>query len=123
MDQLPAKFLLGLFRLLNRVVPGDILVKGANGDHGDHSGQEENNDQGIHNCEPLINLASFPLDSTYLNVSVGHRVQNVIPAGGPLYVVVSDKRYSVSVLDRCFLANFCRNFHRLALVWIAIEAL
>ena len=123
MDQLPAKFLLSLFRLFNRVVASNVLVKGANGDHGDHSGQEENDDQGVHNCEPLIKLAGDDFNLTYLNISVRHRVQNVIPAGGPLYVVVSNKRYGVSVLDGCLLVNFRRNFHRLALVWIAIEAL
>ena len=56
-------------------------MHGSEQDHGHHAAQEENNDKRVDYAEPL-------------DLGVGHRVQYVVPARGPLDIIV------LLVLDR-----------------------
>lgn len=89
MHELPAVLFLDIVATLSRVVLGEILVHGAEENHGNHSGQEEHNDERVENAEPL-------------NLGVGHGVENVVPARGPLDLVLFDVRGTVRVRDREF---------------------
>lgn len=71
MDQFPAKLLLCVFLTVELVVTRDVSVKSPHQNHSDHSGQKEDDHERVHDGEPL-------------DVGVGDRVQDVVPAGGPL---------------------------------------
>jgi hypothetical protein len=70
MHQLPATLLLGLLESLHLVVAGDLLVQGAQHDHGDHSGEEENDHERVD-------------DGEVVDLVVGVALQIHIPAVGP----------------------------------------
>ena len=57
------------------VVARDVLVQSSEHDHGHHDGEEDHDDEGVDDAEPL-------------DVGVGHGVQDVIPARRPTDVVV-----------------------------------
>ena len=56
-------------------------MKCSEEDHGNHSREEEDNDQAIKNREPL-------------DVCVGHTVQDVIPSAWPFYIIFSAAKKS-----------------------------
>ena len=68
-------------------IPGDVLVEGAEKDHGDHAGQEENDDERVEDGEPL-------------DVGVGHGLEDVVPAAAPLHLVLRVEGDRVAVRDR-----------------------
>jgi len=69
--QLPAVFFLGLF-LRGVVVARDVQVKGAKENHGNHEGEEDDNDKGVDEAEPV--------DLGIINIQVA------VPAGVILLV-------------------------------------
>ncbi len=74
--QLPAELLLDIVAgILRAIVLGQVLVHGAEQNHGDHTAEEEHNDERVDNAEPL-------------DLGVWHGVQDVVPARGPLDVIV-----------------------------------
>ena len=72
-DELPSKLLLGILLAVQLVVAGNVPVEGPHQDHSDHSRQEEDNDERVHDGEPL-------------DVRVGDRVEDVVPARRPLHI-------------------------------------
>ena len=68
------------------VVLDEVLVNGAQQNHGHHATQKEHNDQWVQYAEPL-------------DFGVWHRVQYVIPTGGPLDLVIFRVFDRIGVLD------------------------
>lgn len=67
MNQFPAKVFLNIFTTIHLIVPCNILMQGSEQNHSHHSREEEDNDEGVQNTEPL-------------NVCMWHGFQNVVPA-------------------------------------------
>ena len=76
--KLPPELLLGVLAAVDLVVARDVLVEGAEEDHGHHARQEEHDDEAVEDGEPL-------------DVGVGHAVQYVVPSARPLHIIVLPK--------------------------------
>ena len=72
MNELPAEFFLSIFLVVDLVVSGNIAVKSSQENHGDHSREEENDYEGVHDREPL-------------DVGMREGIQEIIPSRTPLY--------------------------------------
>ena len=75
MHKLPPELFLGVLAAVDLVVARDVLVEGAEEDHGHHARQEEHYDEAVEDGEPL-------------DVGVGHAVQDVVPSTGPFNFIL-----------------------------------
>jgi hypothetical protein len=82
-------------------------VERSDSDHGDHTRKEEDDDERVHDREPL-------------DVSVRHRIKNVIPSRSPLDIVVFDKLDRVGVWNGDVSLELLWNRHRIALALSAL---
>ena len=78
MHKLPPELLLGVLAAVDLVVARDVLVEGAEEDHGHHARQEEHDDEAVEDGEPL-------------DVGVGHAVQDIVPSARPLHIIILPK--------------------------------
>ena len=102
MNEFPAEFFLSVLSTVNLVVASNVLVEGAQEDHGHHTREEEDDDQGVENGEPL-------------DVGMGHTLKDVVPTGTPFDAGVLFKADPVGVSDgeAAFVVRFGRDGHGL----------
>ena len=95
---------------LSAVVLDQVLVDGAEQDHGEHAAEEEHNDERVEDAEPL-------------DLGVLHRVEDVVPTRGPLDRVVLAVADRVRVVDVDLLAGDGGHLGRHVAVAVLLGAL